>query len=153
MSLEDGSNSANSHLNNSCIDALAVQSCQDAELKAHALCSFGSDVSEESLPTAAVTHQVHACEQTQLECSACNSQYVGLPCSPYVLNVREALHVLHVCSDDMQECRSHAINVHSEECSTSSAVLRADEMIVSWTDRLIIQTKPVGKGTFGTVYM
>ena len=69
------------------------------------------------------------------------------------LDVPEALHVLHVCFDDMQECRSHAINVHSEECSTSSAVLRADEMIVSWTDRLIIQTKPLGKGTFGTVYM
>ena len=53
---------------------------------------------------------------------------------------------------DMQQCKSHAINVQSEQVSCSSAVLSQDEVYTPWTDTLVMHTKPIGQGTFGTVY-
>ena len=53
---------------------------------------------------------------------------------------------------DLQECTSHAINVLSEECSASTIILKRNETVASWSDNLIMRVKPVGKGTFGTVF-
>ncbi|KAL3159169.1 hypothetical protein ABBQ32_011155 [Trebouxia sp. C0010 RCD-2024] len=51
-----------------------------------------------------------------------------------------------------QEVTSHAIDIESDECSCAPSHVAQDEEIAACSPFLVLQQRPIGKGTFGTVF-